>query len=1158
MRKYTLLIIVVGLITSSVFIFSRTNKTFAEQIFTVTLQEGLNNYSGTTDTYINTYSKLTNYGSATILALYPYNSVKPIIRFDLSAIPANAIINSATLSMYASSWGGSSGNNKNFIYQILDKNWQESQANWNIYSTSNNWSTAGLGYGTDIASSPSVTIVTGYAPAPMWVDLNVATLVQNWVNGTYPNYGVAYSNTYTSGGGGPTPQFYSSEYTTDTALRPKLVINYTVPGDPDIEAPSIPANLSATPVSISQINLTWSASTDNVGVTGYRIYRNGNQIATTTAISYSDNGLTPNTNYSYIVSAYDAVGNESGQSNTVNTATLPDTQAPSVSLTAPSQDAMVLSTISVNASASDDVGVVGVQFKLDGVSLDAEDLATPYSITWDTITATNGTHILTAVARDSAGNTTTSVTVNVTVNNPVPDTQSPSVPSGLSATAVSETQINLSWNVSTDNVGVTGYSVYRGGNQIATSATASYSDTGLIASTTYSYTISAFDLAENNSSQSQSAEATTFAPPPPDTTAPGYTNLSVTSCDTSSCTLSWNASGDDGYIGTATNYDIRYSTSFINESSWISAIPLTGEPAPQIAGTLQTFVVSNLTASSTYYFAIKTSDEAGNVSILSNSPQGITPPATSGNFVTTFQEGLNGYIGTTDTNVNTYAKTTNYGSATSLTAASYNATKPLFQFDLSSIPVNAVVNSATLSFYASSWGGAAGSNQNAIYRVLDKNWVESEANWNIYSTGNNWTTSGLGSGTDYGSPVFTSLTGWVPAGPMWVNFSVATLAQNWVNGTYQNHGIVYSTNGGPQPTFYSSEYTIDPSLRPKLVVDYTVPGEPTPEPEPWPLPQPGPFSFTLTGDIGASTLTTASLQNMASQNSAFTLALGDLSYSQITPESAWCNYIKGIFGENYQFLLEVGNHESPEKSGPDGNIDNFAQCMPTHFPITGNYGREYYFDYPYGATSTPPLARFIMLNASLPETYLNGSEAQARVATYIDEARASGIKWIVVGMHMLCPTLGNKSCTSYSASPGPDLFNFLVNKKVDLIVHGHDHNYQRTKQLALGPNCLNIPVEDGVTNPVVADLDCIADDDDSLVKGAGTVIIISGRTPNYQYGYEINLSDPEAPYFRTAQYTNYGYTKVSITESQLTSEFITTGTSGGGPATFSDTFTITE
>ena len=943
----------------------------ASETFTLTLQDGLSGYTGTTDTHINNWSKTTNYGPATILALYPYGNVKPIIRFDLSAIPADAVVNSATLSMYASSWGSNSGSNKNTIYRVLDKSWIESQANWNIYSAGNNWTTAGLGYGTDIASSPTATIVTGYAPAgPMWVDLNVATLVQNWVNGTYPNYGVTYSNNSGSGGGGPTPQFYSSEYTTDITLRPKLVINYTVPGEPDTEAPSIPANLSATPVSISQINLTWNISIDNVGVTGYRIYRDGNQIATT---------------------------------------------------------ALTL-----------------------------------------------------------------------------------------------------------------------------------YSNIGLIASTTYSYTVSAFDLAGNSSSQSQSAEATTFAPPPPDTTAPGYTNLSVASCETSSCTLSWNASGDDGYIGTATSYDVRYSTSFINESSWGSAIPLTGEPAPQIAGTLQTFVVNNLTASSTYYFALKTSDEAGNTSIISSSPQGITPAATSGNFVTTFQNGLSGYTGTTDTYVNTYAKTTNYGLATSLTAASYNALKPLFRFDLSSIPANAVVNSATLSFYASSWGGNSGSYQNTIYRVLDKNWVESEATWNIYSTGNNWTTAGLGSGTDYGTPVFTSLTGFNPTGPMWVNFSAATLVQNWVNGTYQNHGITYLTSGGPQPTFYSSEYAIDTSLRPKLVVDYTVSGDPEPEPEPWPLPPPGPFSFTLTGDIGASTLTTASLQNMASQNSAFTLALGDLSYSQITPESAWCNYIKGIFGENYQFLLEVGNHESPEKSGPDGNIDNFTQCMPTHFPITGNYGREYYFDYPYGNINTPPLARFIMLNASLPETYLNGSQAQTRVASYIDQARASGIKWIVVGMHMLCPTLGNKNCTSYSASPGPDLFNFLVSKKVDLIVHGHDHNYQRTKQLALGPNCLNIPVEDGVTNPVVADLDCVVDSDDSLIKDAGTVIVISGRTPNYQYGYEINWSDPEAPYFRTAQYTNYGYTKVSITESQLTAEFIATGTSGGGSATFSDTFTITE
>ena len=100
---------------------------------------------------------------------------------------------------------------------------------------------------------------------------------------------------------------------------------------------------------------------------------------------------------------------------------------------------------------------------------------------------------------------------------PSTDTQAPTAPTGLSATAFSSGQINLSWISSTDNVGVTGYKVYRGGVQISTSATNSYSDTGLSASTLYSYKVSAYDGAGNNSAQSGSVGATTLtlAPPPP-------------------------------------------------------------------------------------------------------------------------------------------------------------------------------------------------------------------------------------------------------------------------------------------------------------------------------------------------------------------------------------------------------------------------------------------------------------------------------------------------------------------------------------------------------------------------------------------------------------------------------------------------------------------
>jgi hypothetical protein len=91
------------------------------------------------------------------------------------------------------------------------------------------------------------------------------------------------------------------------------------------------------------------------------------------------------------------------------------------------------------------------------------------------------------------------------------DTTPPSTPANLSATAVSSSAVNLSWTASTDNVGVTGYKIFRGGVQIGTSATNSYSDTGLSASTQYSYTVSAYDAAGNNSSQSSSASVTTQA-----------------------------------------------------------------------------------------------------------------------------------------------------------------------------------------------------------------------------------------------------------------------------------------------------------------------------------------------------------------------------------------------------------------------------------------------------------------------------------------------------------------------------------------------------------------------------------------------------------------------------------------------------------------------
>lgn len=99
-----------------------------------------------------------------------------------------------------------------------------------------------------------------------------------------------------------------------------------------------------------------------------------------------------------------------------NDVTPVDTTPPTVSLTAPAAG-NVSGTVSVSANAADDVAVSSVQFKLDGANLGSADASSPYSYSWDSTTASNGTHTLTALATDSSGNATTSSSVTVTVNN---------------------------------------------------------------------------------------------------------------------------------------------------------------------------------------------------------------------------------------------------------------------------------------------------------------------------------------------------------------------------------------------------------------------------------------------------------------------------------------------------------------------------------------------------------------------------------------------------------------------------------------------------------------------------------------------------------------------------------------------------------------------
>jgi len=143
--------------------------------------------------------------------------------------------------------------------------------------------------------------------------------------------------------------------------------------------------------------------------------------------------------------------------------------------------------------------------------------------------------------------------------------------------------------------------------------------------TPYWFAIKATDEAGNTSPLSNVLQIT------PDGTAPAAIVLSAAVLSATSVQLDWNAPGDDDSTGTAASYDVRYSTSDINAGNFDSVTQwTTSVPAPAVAGTPQTVTIDTLTADTTYFFAIKAADEAGNTSPISNVPTAYTdivPPA---------------------------------------------------------------------------------------------------------------------------------------------------------------------------------------------------------------------------------------------------------------------------------------------------------------------------------------------------------------------------------------------------------------------------------------------------------------------------------------------------------------------------------------------------
>ncbi|WP_203294982.1 GEVED domain-containing protein [Luteirhabdus pelagi] len=324
----------------------------------------------------------------------------------------------------------SQGNNVNdeYISRVQLESIDNSSGSGNGYSDFTNIST-------DLAQGDSVTITVtptwtgtvyaeGYA---VWVDYNQDgdfddSGEQVWTQSATTATPVSGSFTVSSSAtAGNTRMRVSMKYngipTACETFTYGEVEDYTVNitgAGADTQAPSTPTNLSASNITQTTVDLSWNASTDNVGVTGYDVYQDGSNIGTVTGTSTQVTGLTADTSYSFTVRARDAAGNVSGDSNTANVTT-----------------------------------------------------------------------------------------------DPVPDTQAPTAPASLVASNITQTTVDLSWNASSDNVGVTGYEVFQGGASIGTTANTSATVTGLTAGTNYSFYVRAFDEAGNNSAASNTVNVTT-------------------------------------------------------------------------------------------------------------------------------------------------------------------------------------------------------------------------------------------------------------------------------------------------------------------------------------------------------------------------------------------------------------------------------------------------------------------------------------------------------------------------------------------------------------------------------------------------------------------------------------------------------------------------
>ncbi|HVL89067.1 MAG TPA: hypothetical protein VM841_02410 [Actinomycetota bacterium] len=377
-----------------------------------------------------------------------------------------------------------------------------------------------------------------------------------------------------------------------------------------------------------------------------------------------------------------------------------------------------------------------------------------------------------------------------------------------------------------------------------------------------------------------------------------------------------------------------------------------------------------------------------------------------------------------------------------------------------------------------------------------------------------WTTVGE-AGVDQRTPDLTAVVAEVVARPGWT----------------EGNAIAFIITGTGRRTADSLEGRYATSLR----IEFDPPS----------LPGPAGVTFTVGGDYGAAATTVASLAAMDAIPHDFHMANGDFAYSDTATEQEWCDFVLAripALGPAFPFELVVGDAETDSQPK---KLVNYVACLPDRLSATlsptNQFGAEYFFDYPPGA----PVIRMIAIGADqkvngIRYRYLSGNARYTWLAATIDGARTAGIPWVAVAMHEVCQSAGKKACTV-----GGTLMDLLFAKRVDLILQAHDHNYQRSKQIALDASvCPSAPVGG-------FDAACVADDgsDDDYLKGAGSVFVINGAFGGRGLS-AVSTADPEAGYFAELDSSTRGFSLYTVTATRIEGRFV------NSVGSFTDAFVI--